>query len=129
LNKSFWVGIGNICYKASFLRELELKFPEEFIFGEAPYFSFKALCNSESCVYIDKTLVYYVQSPVSLTRNYHRRFPDQIYAFVDMANYADQKYRSSGNLDFKNFSEVLKTHWVVSAFVNRYFLNFKNLKI
>ncbi len=127
LDKSFWIWIGNICYKASFLRELELKFPEEFIFGEDPDFSFKALCNSERCVYIDKTLAYYVQSPGSLTRNYHRRFPDQIYAFIDMANYAEQKYRSSGNLDFKKLSEVLKTQWVVSAFVNHYFLNFKNL--
>lgn len=127
LEKSFWIWIGNICYKTSFLRKFNMKFPEEFIFGEDPNFSFKALSNSERCAYINKTLAYYVQAPGSLTRRYNKRFPDQLYAFIDMANYADQKFRDSGEEDFRRLSEALRTQWVLSAFVNSSYLNFVNL--
>ena len=127
LEKSFWIWIGNICYKTYFLKKFNMKFPEEFMFGEDPNLSFKALSNSERCAYINKTLSYYVQAPGSLTRRYNKRFPDQLYAFIDMANYADQKFRDSGEEDFRRLGEALRTQWVLSAFVNSSYLNFVNL--
>ncbi|MGB9910905.1 MAG: glycosyltransferase family 2 protein [Candidatus Hydrothermia bacterium] len=129
--RSFWIWIGNISYSKDYLIKKRLKFPEEFVFGEDPYFSFQALIDSKHCIYVDEILVLYVQAPGSLTRKYHPRFPDQVIAFLEMAKIAEKKAMETTEETKRNtlleIAHKLRCEWAISAFVNHFFLNTHNL--
>ncbi|HOP32218.1 MAG TPA: glycosyltransferase family 2 protein [Candidatus Hydrothermia bacterium] len=124
IDRQGWIWIGNIAYSRKYLDKQNIKFPEEFVIGEDPNFSFKLLCTASKCARIHSTLAYYFQAPGSMTRRYNPRFADQFYAFIDMAEFSSHLYRYSGIQIYKDLENSLKNEWVISAFVTLLVSNF-----
>lgn len=96
LKNEFWISAISGMYSRNFLKENQLYFPTNIVFGEDTVFVVKALMNAEKVTCVEKALVYYVRRDTSVTRTANEKYFNLHESNMEILKYIRQNFKYEG---------------------------------
>lgn len=118
IDNEMWIWTGSAIYSKKLILDNNLKYTEGCTNGEDQEFTFKALSNAKSVVFIDKILSYYLQRSSSVSNSYNIKRFDSINAMLRVSEYMNNK---DGTID-----EHIRTSIRSKNIIYNYFYNFNS---
>lgn len=112
------IGMRNTVYRASIIKDNNIKFDIRRKYGEDMVFMIKVLLNSDKVCSVDKVLAYYVIWESAVTQVPSLKHLDCYYSYVDLISYVHniQKEINSNKLD--NIEKILREYKIPYSIVH-----------